>query len=191
MTEAVVELATRHALVGTSHLFTGLVVTAMTGFGLDVGDALATGFGLARSEDADECDRPIAFKWWPLLFVPAGLAFAMQINAPRAQLPHIVFVACSTFAVSWGLSHAPALNPLNTFITAVATGLLANGWSNLTGRPAMAAAAVGVFVLVPDGIAELDSGRYIFGGGMLASVALTMQARGGGRRRRRRRLVQR
>lgn len=110
---------------------------------------------------------------------------ALLVNAPKAQLPHITFVACATYAASWGLSYKPSLAPLNTFISAIATGILANGWSNHTGRPAMAAATVGVFVLVPDGIAELDGVKMIFGqAGMLAGVALTAQARAGTRRMR-------
>jgi uncharacterized membrane protein YjjB (DUF3815 family) len=170
MTNAVVELATRNPISGTSHLFVGIVTTAMMGFGLDVGSALADMAGVppasSQSRDAagGACARAVSPWFYLPLFLPTTLAFSLLLNARRAQLGPMTALACLAFVASYVFSLAPRTASLASFLAAVAVGVCGNAYANATGRPAMPSTCSGIFILVPGAMA-LRSISTLFGGG--------------------------
>ena len=160
MTNAVVEVATRNPMTGTAHLFTGVIVTALMGLGLDVGNAVADAVLPPLSAQAGGAaagasgGRPVSSWLYLPIFVPTTLAFSVLLNSSRSQLAPMTAVACGAFCCSWMLSLMPSLSPaLVTFLSAKFTGALGNVYCNLTGRPAMPVTASGVFILVPGSVA--------------------------------------
>lgn len=51
MTLGIVEIATYNPITGVSHFFRAVIVTAMMGYGLDIGNAAASALGLAALSD--------------------------------------------------------------------------------------------------------------------------------------------
>jgi uncharacterized membrane protein YjjB (DUF3815 family) len=157
MTNAVVELATRNPISGTSHLFVGIVTTAMMGFGLDVGSALADMAGLppvhAQTGAGGSCGRGVSAGWFLPLFLPTTLAFSALLNAHRSQLGPMTALACLAFVASYLFSLAPRTASLASFLAAALVGAAGNGYANATGRPAMPGTCSGIFILVPGALA--------------------------------------
>ena len=62
MTVGIVEIATFNPITGVSHFFRAIIVTAMMGYGLDVGNAVASAIGLAdlsdQSRKTGACSHP-------------------------------------------------------------------------------------------------------------------------------------
>lgn len=155
ITEAIVEIVHRtSAVVGASHLLTALTITAMIGFGFDLGDALADICRLRRPEDGGAaCSSGVSPHLYLPIFVPSAAALCVQMNASAAQAPLLMCIALATLALTL---YVPGPAALNLVLAAIAAGWLANQYANRTGRPAVGGAAIGVFVLVPDGMAELN-----------------------------------
>jgi len=179
MTNAVVEIATKNPMTGTSHLFSGIVTTAMMGFGLDVGSAVADLFGVpAASEQSVDalsgaCARHLPWAARIPIFVPVTLSFSLLLNAHRRQLGPMSVLAALAFAISTAIDFAPRLQPLNSFLSAAVVGVCGNLFANATGRPAMAATSSGIFILVP-GCLALRSVTALFGG---AGVGLALTSK--------------
>lgn len=204
MSMALVELTQRRSLVGTSHLATSLLITALLGFGIDVGDAVADGVGLrtqAGASPSGACSHPVPppAQWAALL--PTSAALCVQMGATLRQAPWLVGVAYACIAASQGLRARPAARKLSTLVGALVAGWLANAHANATGKPALAAAAMGVrwrvtrgvtqhasnclqsinlacaslqvMILIPDGLANL-SGLGLGGGlfGLYSAIQL-------------------
>lgn len=157
MSMALVELTQRRSLVGTSHLATSLLITALLGFGIDVGDAVADGVGLrtqAGASPSGACSHPVPppAQWAALL--PTSAALCVQMGATLRQAPWLVGVAYACIAASQGLRARPAARKLSTLVGALVAGWLANAHANATGKPALAAAAMGVRWRVARGVTQ-------------------------------------
>jgi hypothetical protein len=140
--------------VGASHLLVAVTITAMIGFGIDLGDALGSLLRLKTLPGGGSvCDAGIAQRWYLPVFLPASVALCVQMNAARSQFPHMLFIALTTLAITL---YVPGALLLNTLVAAMACGYIANAYANRTGTPAVGGAAIGVFVLVPDGMAALN-----------------------------------
>ena len=184
LTNATVEVATRNPMTGTSHLFTGIIVTALMGFGLDVGNAAAQLLTVPAPSVQDptvagsSCSASHMLPLWArvLLFVPVELAFSMLLNARPQQLLPITCLAGVSFLTSTGLdaSNHSQLVRLDSFLAAALVSLLGNVYANLTGKPAMALTASAVFILVP-GCMALRGVSDVFNGA--SSVGLSLAGR--------------
>ena len=179
LTAAIVELTNRNAaVVGASHLLVALTITAMIGFGLDLGDALADVIHLQTPADGGTgCSAGISQTLYLPVFLPAALALCVQMNAAPSQVLHMTVIALATLAITLYL---PGSLLLNTLVAAGAAGYMANTYANRTGRPAVGGAAIGVFVLVPDGMSELNGvGAVMFDstkGGSSMPLGLSLTA---------------
>ena len=181
ITVAFIELTNRNAsLCGASHLLVALMVTALIGVGLNLGDTVADAAHLHSVADAAaSCTHGVNIRWYLPIFLVTSCALAVQCNAARQQLPAMVGIAMVTFAISVGLTlaHNSTLTSLSTLLAALVAGWLANMLANRTGRPAVGGAAIGVFTLVPDGMAELNGVTAALmhrgEGGLLASLTLS------------------
>lgn len=87
--------------------------------------------------------------FYPLLFLPVSLSFSLMLNARVSQLPAMTALSCAAFFLSWSLSRYAKLATLASFLSAIAIGCGGNLYSNATGKPALAATASGIFILVP------------------------------------------
>ena len=181
ITVAFIELTNRNAsLCGASHLLVAVMVTALIGVGLNLGDTIADAARLHSASDAAAaCSHGVSLKWYLPIFLVTSGALAVQCNAARQQLAAMVGIAMVTFAISVGLTlvHDATLTSLSTLLAALVAGWLANVLANRTGKPAVGGAAIGVFTLVPDGMAELNGITAALmhrgEGGLLASLTLT------------------
>ena len=155
MTNAIVELATRNPISGTSHLFVGVVTTAMLGFGLDAGSALAEILGAAApsAQSPGACGAGVSAAAYVPLFVPTTLSFSLLLNADRSQLGIMTLLACVAFGASTACALAPRAQQLAPFLSAAVVGVGGNAYANATGRPAMAGTMSGIFILVPGAMA--------------------------------------
>jgi uncharacterized membrane protein YjjP (DUF1212 family) len=184
LTAAIIELTNRNAaLVGASHLLVAVIVSAMIGFGIDLGDALSDLLRLRTTlpGGADVCVAGIAPHWYLPVFAPAAAALCVQMAATRAQTPQMVCIALVTLAITL---YVPAPPLLSTLLAALACGYAANAHANRSGAPAVGGAAIGVFVLVPDGMAALNGISAVMyrgggtsdgeGGGASMPVGLTL-----------------
>ena len=155
MTNAIVELATRNPISGTSHLFVGVVTTAMLGFGLDAGSALADILGAAApsAQSPGACGTGVSPLAYVPLFVPTTLSFSLLLNADRSQLGIMTLLACVAFGASTACALAPRAQQLAPFLSAAVVGVGGNAYANATGRPAMAGTMSGIFILVPGAMA--------------------------------------
>ena len=151
MTNAIVELATRNPISGTSHLFVGVCTTAMLGFGLDAGSALADILGAKQTAGA--CGAGVSPLAYVPLFVPTTLSFSLLLNADRSQLGIMTLLACVAFGASAACALAPRAQQLAPFLAAAVVGVGGNAYANATGRPAMAGTMSGIFILVPGAMA--------------------------------------
>jgi uncharacterized membrane protein YjjB (DUF3815 family) len=176
MTNAVVELATRNPISGTSHLFVGIVTTAMMGAGLDLGSTIADAMGVPppsdQSTDAGACSHAISPWFYLPLFLPTTLSFSLLLNAHRRQLGPMTALACLAFFTSYALSLVPRAAQLASFLAAAAVGAAGNAYANATGRPAMPATCSGIFLLVPGAMA-LRSVAQFLGADEAVGLALT------------------
>ena len=178
LTNATVEVATRNPMTGTSHLFIGIITTALMGFGLDVGNAAADILAVPAPSLQDvgvpgsACRAPLPLWSRILMFVPLELAFALLLNARPAQLLPITGLAAVSFLASTGLDASTKLIKLDSFLAAALVSCLGNMYANLTGRPAMALTASAVFILVP-GCMALRGVTAIFDGASSVGLALT------------------
>jgi uncharacterized membrane protein YjjP (DUF1212 family) len=178
LTNATVEVATRNPMTGTSHLFIGIITTALMGFGLDVGNAAADIMSVPAPSLQDvgapgsACRAPLPLWSRILMFVPLELAFALLLNARPAQLLPITGLAAVSFLASTGLDASTKLIKLDSFLAAALVSCLGNMYANLTGRPAMALTASAVFILVP-GCMALRGVTAIFDGASSVGLALT------------------
>ena len=155
MTNAIVELATRNPISGTSHLFVGVVTTAMLGFGLDAGSALADILGAAApsAQSPGACGAGVTPLAYVPLFVPTTLSFSLLLNADRSQLGIMTLLACVAFGASTACALAPRAQQLAPFLSAAVVGVGGNAYANAPGRPAMAGTMSGIFILVPGAMA--------------------------------------
>jgi uncharacterized membrane protein YjjP (DUF1212 family)/uncharacterized membrane protein YjjB (DUF3815 family) len=180
ITVAFIELTSRNAsLCGASHLLVAVMVTALIGVGLNLGDTIADAAHLHSVADTASCTHGVNIRWYLPTFLVTSCALAVQCNAARQQLLPMVGISMVTFAISIGLTLVgnATLTSLSTLLAALAAGWLANVLANRTGRPAVGGAAIGVFTLVPDGMAELNGVTAALmhrgEGGLLASLTLT------------------
>ena len=183
---ALVEVATGNAITGTTHLFVGIVITALMGFGMDVGKALGDLFSFtplaSQNLSCDTlngtictaCDIHLS-NFWILLFFPlTAIAFSVLLNALPRQLPMMTALSCVAFSLSYALSYSKSMSPMSGFVAAAIVGFLGNVYGNLSGKSAVPATASGIFVLLP-GCMALRSILDMFTGATTAGLGLTSQ----------------
>jgi uncharacterized membrane protein YjjB (DUF3815 family) len=102
-------------------------------------------------------------------------------NATLRQAVPMMLVANLAYALTF-LRMAGIAELLTTMLAAAAVGYASNAYANRSSKPAVGPAAIGVFVLVPDGMAALDGVTAVLFGraadkrdSTMAGLSLTAQ----------------
>ncbi|KNC99286.1 uncharacterized protein SPPG_05540 [Spizellomyces punctatus DAOM BR117] len=165
ITLALVELATRHMISGTTRLAYGLTMTGLIGYGLDLGSTLATRvlhIPKVPEEGSGTCADPVTPLWQLVLFLPTSLALSMSINAHLLQLPFMTFISAIGYAVYYLADQLVAVN-LSSAIGAFAVGVASNVYARWTGIPAIVGDLGGLNMLFPGGLAVRGITKVIEG----------------------------
>ncbi len=142
VTVSVSELAQGSLVSGSSRLFGAMLIFLMLGFGV----ALGSGAGGLDLVDRIIVPAPL----WLLVIaaVLSGLSFVAIFNAAPRDIAWILAIGLVTFLVTRASTDRLGLE-LGTFAGAFAVGVCSNGFSRVTGRPAMIPRVPAVFLLVP------------------------------------------
>ena len=166
LTLSMVELATRNMVSGTTRLFYGLTITALIGFGLDLGATIPSLFlGISKfppltveeslaigTNEMPHVCTPIPTFFHYVFFVPTVTALHLGINAHWRQLPIMTVNAIVAFSIS--RSTVASIGPqLSSALAAFFAGSLANIYGRITGVPAIVPDLAGLMVLVPGAMA--------------------------------------
>ncbi|KAJ3333360.1 hypothetical protein HDU76_008985 [Blyttiomyces sp. JEL0837] len=176
ITLAMVELATRNMIVGTSRLFYSLTVTCLIGFGLDLGATVASlVFSISKMPPLTDPDPNVPLTdpdtgyaeiiEWPhvctpigpfvsslVLFLPTCLALCMSIEAHPRQFPVMIVSAMLAKVIST-YTWTPLGPQLSSAIAAFAAGSVSNLYGRITGMPAVVPAMSALMMLVPGAMA--------------------------------------
>ncbi|KAJ3414518.1 hypothetical protein HDV05_006520 [Chytridiales sp. JEL 0842] len=177
--------ATRNMVSGTSRLFYGLTITAILGFGLDLGQAipsvilgiskypptLESGPGL-KGELPITC-QPIGESLKLVLFLPTTLAMNIGINAHWRQLPGMVATALLAFTVS-KLSSVYLGPQLASACAAFCAGSFGNIYGKITRVPAIVPVLAAMLMLVPGAMAVRSITMMITSSQVTDGVGLVM-----------------
>jgi len=152
LTLAVVELLTGNSNSGTSRLTAGVLVTAMVGFGLELGIQAGSKItGLPQDFATGTCDAAFDERWFFLLFPLMVLGFLLTINPHWTQLLHMVVIATCGYGVSYA---TPKLGQsASNIISAFVVGIVSNLYSRWSDNTAMTGVVAGLLVLVPGSLA--------------------------------------
>ncbi|KAJ3053341.1 hypothetical protein HK097_004479, partial [Rhizophlyctis rosea] len=178
ITLAMVELATRNLISGTTRLAYGLTMTGIIGYGLDLGATVTSRIlQISKLPDQKECAAPLDPKWYAVLFVPTVVCYCLTLNAHVRQLPPMLFAGTIAFLVDYFTGDYVGPN-LSSALAAFTTGVASNIHSRWTGAPAIVGDMAGLNVLVPGALAVrgvgllLDGTDVTNGLGLVASVLI-------------------
>ncbi|KAJ3044464.1 hypothetical protein HDV00_001891 [Rhizophlyctis rosea] len=178
ITLAMVELATRNLISGTTRLAYGLTMTGIIGYGLDLGATMTSRIlKISKLPDQPECSYPLDPKWYAALFVPTVMCYCLTLNAHVRQLPSMLLTGTIAFLVSYFTEDLVGAN-LSSALAAFTMGVASNLHSRWTGAPAIVGDMAGLNVLVPGalavrGVGLLFDGTDVTGGlGLVASVLI-------------------
>lgn len=148
LTVAMTELATGHPVSGTARLSNAMVTFIMLGFGLAMGQRLASFLPNLPAIGTPEM-LPLWTEWLALGFAPFSLAVLF-----RAKPSHFGWIWLASvsafFAARWG---SYLLGPqLGGFLAAFGLGLLSNLLARLFDRPASITIVPGLMLLVPGSV---------------------------------------
>ena len=154
MTVAMIELATRHLVSGTARLAGALTVFLTIAFGVAVGRALVgmvlpgMPHGVPSGVPFDGSVVPLSawMQWLALGLAP--LAFAVLFQARLRELPWILAAGWVGIAVSRVGAGELGLE-LQSFLGALAVGLISNFFARALDRPASVPLMPGILLLVP------------------------------------------
>ncbi|ORY52668.1 hypothetical protein BCR33DRAFT_711917 [Rhizoclosmatium globosum] len=164
ITMAMVELATRNMVSGTTRLFSGLTMTCLIGFGLEFGLQVISGImqipknaGDISDPNADNIYFPnncvaVNPQWKWLLFPLAVLAQAVNMNAHYQQMPGMFVSAGIVFLVRLYLTKWFNFQ-IAVAASAFACGCFSNVYARIRGLPAMVPTYAGMMLLVPGSMA--------------------------------------
>ena len=146
MTVAMIELATRHLVSGMARLAGAVTVFLTIAFGVAMGRALV-GMVLPGLP-TDEAIVPLSpwMQWLALGLAPLG--FAVLFQARLRELPWILAAGWVGIAVSRAGSGELSLE-LQSFLGALAVGLISNFFARALDRPASVPLMPGILLLVP------------------------------------------
>eukprot|EP00158_Paraphelidium_tribonemae_P004133 Partr_v1_DN26591_c0_g1_i1_m3439 putative pheromone-regulated membrane protein len=181
ITLAIVEILTRKLASGTTRLFSGLILSALIGFGMEVGTALFASFVKVSIHDVyaeSTCSdsRGISF----LLQLPILLVVTVSSNAlmntHRDQMMPMVIVSICAFIVSTVASRLFGEN-LAAVFGAFTTAVLSNLYASWSGDPPIICMLSGLLTLVPGtlavkGFSMLADGDDTGGIGFVVDVLL-------------------
>lgn len=176
LTTAVAELATRHLASGTARLMGALTIFVALGFGVALGQRLATGlFGAAS---APSVSLPAGAVWGALLVAPLALGVLFRAK------PEDLWVILPGGALGfWGARlGALWLGPeIGVCLGAFVVGLAANGWARLADRPSAVLSVPGLMLLVPGSLGFRSVDSFVHAdtlGGVEAAFAMVLVAVG-------------
>lgn len=176
LTTAVAELATRHLASGTARLMGALTIFVALGFGVALGQRLATGlFGAAS---APSVALPAGAVWGALLVAP--LALGVLFRARPGDLWVILPGGALGF---WGARlGALWLGPeIGVCLGAFVVGLAANSWARAADRPSAVVSVPGLMLLVPGSLGFRSVDSFVHAdtlGGVEAAFAMVLVAVG-------------
>jgi len=164
ITMAIIELLTRNLMIGTVRLFYGVVMSALIGFGLDLGtvvfgQAVGKSKQEAMAETMCQAGRGITPHWYPLFFLITTLSFNMLLHSHFRQLVPMTITAAICYTCTYLLDPVLGTNP-TSIIAAFTTGVCANLYSRYSGNPSILCVISGLILLVPGSVAV--SGFFLF-----------------------------
>jgi uncharacterized membrane protein YjjB (DUF3815 family) len=157
ITLAIIELITRNLVSGTVRLFYGITISAIIGFGLDIGTTL---YALAASTPKDQVirdtacspDRGIDPRWYPLFFLITSLSFNLLLNTHWRQLMPMTIIAALCYVTSY-FTYPILDQNLSSIASAFVVGMCANLYAQWSTNPAILYVLSGLLMLVPGSMA--------------------------------------
>ncbi len=146
MTVAMIELATRHLVSGTARLAGAMTVFLTIAFGVAMGRALVAMMLPGVSIEEPVVPLSAWMQWLALGLAP--LAFAVLFQARLRELPWILAAGWVGIAVSRAGGVELSLE-LQSFLGALAVGLISNLFARALDRPASVPLMPGILLLVP------------------------------------------
>jgi uncharacterized membrane protein YjjP (DUF1212 family) len=145
---AMTELATRNLVSGTARLMGALLVLVELGFGVALGQELASWLSIAPPPPGT---GPM-FAWTEVLALPiASLSFAVLFETRRRDL--IWFMGSGMLGYVGGRLGSHMLGPeLGAFVGALVVGAASNAFARWLDRPATILLVPGIILLVPGSI---------------------------------------
>ncbi|KAI9338143.1 hypothetical protein BDR26DRAFT_433089 [Obelidium mucronatum] len=184
ITMAMVELATRNMVPGTTRLFAGLTMTTLIGFGLEFGLEVVSGILRIQKRPGDISNPnsdsafipndcvPLDIRWHWLLFPVTAVAQALNMNAHYKQLPGMLAASAIAYIVRNHLGRS-LNNQIAIALSAFCCGCFSNIYGRLRGVPAMVPTYAGMLMLVPGSMA-LRSVTELLGSDPTKGVSLVM-----------------
>lgn len=151
------ELQTKNLVAGSVRMFYANIYSLFLSFGMTLGTSIF-GWMYRHATVETDCKNSIDEKW-KILFVPCATLFLAVVNqaGPR-QLPVMVIIGSSGYAVQYFVQqHVGDAASFTSAIGAFTMGVIGNLYSRVGHGLAFAAMLPGIFVLVPSGIAAQDS----------------------------------
>ncbi|KAJ3032029.1 UNVERIFIED_CONTAM: hypothetical protein HDU68_008062 [Siphonaria sp. JEL0065] len=164
LTMAMIELATRNMVPGTTRLFAGLTMTTLIGFGMEFGLEVVSGVLHIQKRPGDisnpnldsafipnEC-VPLHVSWHWVLYPITAIAQCLNMNAHVRQIPGMLMASLIAYVVRNHL--AIKLNQqIAIALSAFCCGCFSNVYGRLRGVPAMIPTYAGMLMLVPGSMA--------------------------------------
>lgn len=152
------ELQTKNLVAGSVRMFYANIYSMFLSFGITLGSAI---FGWiyngAVTDITCQHSRDVDPKW-KILFVPAATLFMALVNqAGYRQLPVMVIIGSSGYAVQYFVAANVKATAFTSAIGAFTMGVIGNLYSRVGHGLAFAAMLPGIFVLVPSGVAAQGS----------------------------------
>jgi uncharacterized membrane protein YjjP (DUF1212 family) len=157
ITMSIIELMTQHIICGTVHLFYGILISALMGFGLDLGTAVfAHLIGISKEDAMNQTacspERGIPSYFYPLFFLTCTLSFNLLMGAHYKQLLPMTVVATFCYVTSYFMGPVIGTNG-TSILAAFVAGVSGNLYSRYSGNPATIYVMSGLLLLVPGSVA--------------------------------------
>jgi uncharacterized membrane protein YjjP (DUF1212 family) len=161
-TLAMRELAARHLVSGSARLMGAAVDFVAIGFGMALGERIATSLLGTLAEGWNPLDgagplRSLDPAWDIAALLVAPLTFVVLFRAPPRAIAPIIGICLAAWATASAVGTSdPLLAPM---LAAAAAGVLANGTSRVMRMPAAVFLVPGIILLVPGvlGMRSLDA----------------------------------
>ena len=147
---AIVEVMSKHTVLGGADFLEGILFTGLIAFFLKFGQYVAAYiFGHLEGTDSVECTSEINERWY-FLFVPlAAVSWSGLFMPNYRDLPLMTFHGVLAYAVNWGLAKRDVNEQLNNFFSSMCVTFSAGIISRFTGRQAVGNTIAGLYALLP------------------------------------------
>jgi uncharacterized membrane protein YjjB (DUF3815 family) len=184
LTLAMMDVISKKYISGSAKLVYGVVVSAIMGFGMDLGTSTfisLVGVPKDRLDERSRCNDAVEPVWYPLLFLIACTGFIMLENGHPSQIVPMVLVAALSF-VTYNFTHPYSLSQLSTVLASIIARVTALQYGRMTKQPSILYYLPAVYTLVPEEMAfsavqvlNEDPGGYSLTlGVILTSISLAL-----------------